>query len=59
MLTLAVTVLAIAQGKQEASIYIGAGSSSFGASLSSGKVSAQFGPSIGLGYTYKFGTEWG
>ena len=59
MLTLATTTLAIAQNKQEASIYIGAGSSSLGASLNSGEISAKFGPSIGLGYTYKFATEWG
>lgn len=58
--TLATTVLAFAQSKQEISVYLGAGPSSLKYDLgSSGETSSKFGPLLGVGYTYKLNSQWG
>ena len=58
--TLATTTLAIAQSKQEVSVYLGAGLSSLKYDIDqSGETSSKFGPLFGIGYTYKLNPEWG
>lgn len=60
ILALATTILASAQDKQEVSVYLGGGLSSLKYDLGeSGDVSSQFGPLLGIGYTYKVNSTWG
>ncbi|MBB4034268.1 hypothetical protein GGR21_000153 [Dysgonomonas hofstadii] len=60
ILTAAIVVLAVAQDKQEISVYLGAGSSSLNYDLDQpGDRSSQFGPLFGIGYTYKLNSTWG
>ncbi len=60
ILILTSTILAVAQDKQEVSIYLGAGNSSLKYDLGqSADISSQFGPSFGIGYTHKLNSEWG